>query len=63
MDLAFMGSGFPCFYNFIKYCLVMLLSLLMLSGVWNIFTNYSGTNCNHPDLMAQALSGKVKFTP
>ena len=41
----------------------MLLSLLMLSGVWNIFTNYAGTNCNHPDLMAQALSGKVKFTP
>lgn len=51
MDLSFMGSGFPCFYNFIKYCFIMLMSLLLLSGAWNLVTNYYGTNCNHIDLV------------
>ena len=41
----------------------MLLFLLIFSGVQNIFTNYTGTNCNNPGLMGQALSGKVKFSP
>ena len=59
MDLSFLGSGFPCFYNFIKYCLVMLMLLLSLSGIYNIYTSYGGTYCNHPDLVDQALSGKV----
>lgn len=37
----------------------MLMLLLLLSGMYNIYTNYGGTFCNHPDLVEQALSGKV----
>jgi len=28
----------------------MLVFLLLISGIWNIITNYNGTNCRHADL-------------
>lgn len=39
MDLGFLGSGFPLFYNYIKYCCLMLFSLLMIQGVPNLIIN------------------------
>ena len=51
MDLSFMGSGFPCFYNFLRYCIMMLVTCMIVSGIFNIYTNSQGTFCENPDIM------------
>lgn len=54
--INFLGSGFVCFYNFIIYCTFMLVVLFTVSGIFNIVTNYLGSNCLTPD-QDLALSG------
>ncbi|EAR87534.2 transmembrane protein, putative (macronuclear) [Tetrahymena thermophila SB210] len=44
-QLNFLGSGYPLFYNFIIYCIFMLFTLFMISGGYNLFTNYLGNYC------------------
>lgn len=44
-ELRFLGSGFPLFYNFILYCIGILLVLLISSGAFNLFSNYLGDFC------------------
>jgi len=44
-ELKFLGSGFPLFYNFLKYCMFILLVLLLSNGVYNLYTNYNGDFC------------------
>ena len=48
-ELKFMGSGFPLFYNFIFYCLLMLVTVFVIAGGYNIYTSYQGTFCSVPD--------------
>ena len=38
-DLKFLGSGFPLFYNYVKYCLLILTVLFLTTSVYNIVTN------------------------
>lgn len=45
-QLNFLGSGFPLFYNFIIYCLFMLFMLFVISGGYELATNYLGSFCN-----------------
>ena len=44
-QLNFLGSGYPLFYNFIIYCIFILFALFMISGGYNLFTNYLGNFC------------------
>ena len=57
MDLSFMGSGFPCFYNFLRYCILMLVACMSISGIYNIYTNYKGNFCDNPDIMQTIFNG------
>lgn len=38
-ELKFLGSGFPLFYNYIKYCLLILSVLFLTTSIYNIVTN------------------------
>lgn len=44
-SLSFLGSGFPLFYNFMKFCILILLVQLCIKQFYNIYTNYHGTYC------------------
>ena len=50
MDLGFLGSGFPLFYNYIKYCCLMLASLFIIEGIPNLVRNLNGSFCDKTDL-------------
>ena len=43
--LGFLGSGFPLFYNYLKFCVIMLFSLFLIHGIPNIVYNYQGNYC------------------
>ena len=45
--LSFLGSGLPLYFNFYKYCVIILVLLFSTSGDYNLITNYAfGTNCS-----------------
>ncbi|KAL4481493.1 hypothetical protein ABPG74_007582 [Tetrahymena malaccensis] len=44
-DLSFLGSGFPMFFQFVKLIILYLVIILMLSGLYNIFQNEKGAEC------------------
>ncbi len=46
MDLAFLGSGIPLYFSFIKWCIILLMVIFVTSGDYNILTNlYYGKDC------------------
>jgi hypothetical protein len=45
MELGFLGSGFPLFYNFIIFCILLLFEMLTINGGYNLVTNVIGTYC------------------
>jgi hypothetical protein len=45
-----MGSGFPLFYNFIIWCIGILVTVFVISGGYNMYTNYMGNDCSAPEL-------------
>ncbi|EGR27621.1 hypothetical protein IMG5_192990, partial [Ichthyophthirius multifiliis] len=45
-ELGFLGAGFPLFYNYLKYCIIMLLSLLLVQGIPNMIINGRGNFCH-----------------
>lgn len=45
MQLSFLGSGFPLFYNFIVYCIFILFVNLIIKGGYNLITNLMGNYC------------------
>ncbi|EAS04833.2 kinase domain protein (macronuclear) [Tetrahymena thermophila SB210] len=38
-DLSFLGSGYPLYFSFLKYCEVFLCLILLTSGGYNMLTN------------------------
>ena len=50
MDYKFLGSGFPMFYNFIKYCILLLLSLFIIEAAPGVVTNFNGTFCTSTEI-------------
>lgn len=45
VNLSFLGSGYPLYFNFIKYCVFIFLILLLTSGDFNLITNWMGKDC------------------
>ncbi|EAR91024.2 transmembrane protein, putative (macronuclear) [Tetrahymena thermophila SB210] len=45
MLLSFLGSGYPLFFSFAKYCIYILATILLTSGFYNLWTNYQGNYC------------------
>jgi hypothetical protein len=46
-DLAFLGVGFPLFYNFMRLCLLLLASLIVDSCVMSITMNLHENKCRY----------------
>jgi hypothetical protein len=38
-ELSFLGSGFPLFFTYTKFCLIFLIILFGVSGIFNAVTN------------------------
>lgn len=48
--MAFVGSGYPLYFDFLKFCSILMLVLLLTSGGYNLYTNYYyGNTCKNPD--------------
>jgi hypothetical protein len=45
-ELGFLGSGYPLFYNYLKYCVIMLISFFIIQGIPNIIFNSIGSFCH-----------------
>ena len=37
-DLAFMGSGYPLYFRFIKSCILTLLIIFIVQGIYGVKT-------------------------
>ncbi|CAD8188436.1 unnamed protein product [Paramecium octaurelia] len=48
-SLKFLGAGFPLFYNFLKFC-ILLLCLQSLVAIFNVLSNYDGEFCQQQTL-------------
>ena len=47
MALSFLGSGFTLFYNYLRYCILILFITLLTKQLYNLYTNYQGSYCSH----------------
>lgn len=48
IEMKFLGSGFPLFYMFIKYCIFILVEFWLLKGMFCLATDLMGDYCyNH----------------
>ena len=44
-DFGFLGSAFPMYFKFIKYCVVSLTLMFVISGIYQLVTNIQGDSC------------------
>ncbi|CAD8068986.1 unnamed protein product [Paramecium sonneborni] len=44
-DINFNGAGIPLYFEFIQFAAVLLVTLGLISGIYNIITNYQGNIC------------------
>lgn len=44
-ELAFLGCGIPLYFDMIRYCICLLITYLLSSGLYNIITNSLGDDC------------------
>ncbi|KAL4476129.1 hypothetical protein ABPG74_009862 [Tetrahymena malaccensis] len=63
IQLGFLGSGFPLFYNYIQYCIIMLTCLLAIQGIPNLIYNYKGNFCDKTLLEAYEAAEENKEHP
>ena len=40
LDLAYLGSGYPLYFYYLKFCALILIVLLLSSGGYNLVTNF-----------------------
>ncbi|EGR32359.1 protein kinase domain protein [Ichthyophthirius multifiliis] len=52
IELGFLGSGFPLFYNYLKNCIAMLTVLFLIQGIPSIIQNVKGNFCRYTSLEA-----------
>ena len=45
IKLAYLGPGFTLFFLFMKWAIGILFIFLAVAGVFELITNYTGTNC------------------
>jgi hypothetical protein len=45
-DLDFLGAGYPLYFDFLKYCIYILILLFLSTGAYNFFSNAElGKDC------------------
>lgn len=44
--LAYLGPGYPLFFLFVKYAIGMLISYLVIIGIYGLYSNYNGGSCS-----------------
>ena len=47
--LAYIGPGYPLFFLFSKYAILILSTIFLVSGLYGLYSNYSGTACTEDD--------------
>ena len=45
-EIYFLGCGFPSYFIFIKYSIMLLVSVFLISGMFNLVTNYFHSECS-----------------
>ena len=50
-DFGYLGSAFPCYYMFVKYCGYLLIAMFLLCGIYNAATNIGGDYCVKKSLL------------
>jgi len=45
IELSFLGAGYPLFFNYLKFCIKVLLISFLVSGLFNLYTNSKGGDC------------------
>lgn len=49
-ELAFLGPGFPLYFEFVVFCAVILGIMISVEGIYNIISNYvQGDSCKNTD--------------
>jgi len=60
-DLSFLGSGYPLFFDYIRYCIYILVIIFVISGVFNLVTNTMASDCLSVLLYYSILSFILNF--
>ncbi len=56
-ELAYLGSGYPLYFDFIKFCGIILLILFASSGAFNLYTNLMmGKDCRTESEITDGLT-------
>lgn len=50
LELAFLGSGYPLFYNYVKYSIILLVTLALIESIPNIYIYTQGDFCNKTEV-------------
>lgn len=60
IELYFLGSGYPMYFDFMKSCMLVLFLIFICSGAFNLFSNaFSGTDCKDDEAIKKLIkSGK-----
>jgi hypothetical protein len=45
IDLSFLGSGYPLYFHYIKYCVIILGLIMITSGQFNLVSDIYGGVC------------------
>lgn len=57
MDLYFLGTGYPMYFDFLKSSLLILFMIFISSGAYNVFSNsYLGDDCKSSEETKKAVS-------
>ena len=62
MKLDFLGVGIPLFLDFIKNCIYVLLMILLISGVYNFYSDLNGKDCLSEEQLKKMYSGKSSLS-
>jgi hypothetical protein len=44
-ELGFLGSGYPLFFDFMKFSFAIIFLIFVTSGLYNMSSNLLGDNC------------------
>ena len=46
IELSHLGESYPLYFQFIKYCIGLLILMLVVNGIYNIASNAAGGYCD-----------------
>jgi hypothetical protein len=44
-ELSFVSPGYPMYFQYIRFCLIFLATLFLADGIYSMYDNYQGSNC------------------